>query len=162
MDRVFADSLGDLCRCLVVDAEGCNHLIKRIVHGNLDAESTRKVQSLHFFSQLRYEQFPLEWPRVPLNMTRIGNEPIFCVTGPAHSMKNSAGQLQSHIRTLYFGDIFADCSGALPHGLPWPAFQRRDAMSDRLCALLCGPQFLISPVVTGFALGWFSCSIAVP
>ena len=144
----MAESLGEMCCCMVMDAEGCNTWVLRILHGNMPPDLERKVQGLRFFSRLEHKALPLQWPRVPLKMCLLDGEPFFGVIGPAHTMKNSAGQLQSVVRMLHFGRYFADASGTLPHGCPWPAYQRADAMSDRLCSLLCGPQFLISPVAT--------------
>ena len=148
VDRVMSMAIGDLVTCLIMDGEGCNTLILRILHNDIDANLQRKVQSLQWFSRLRFQPLRLEWPRVPMQLCTIDQEPLFGIVGPAHSMKNAAGQLQSHIRTLYYGDHFADLSGALPGGIPWPAYQRRDPMSDRLCSLLCSPQFLVAPIVT--------------
>lgn len=151
VDHVLSRSLGDLCACLIMDGEGCNMAIKKMIHGLADAAMLRKMQNLQFFSKLQHTEIPLDWPKVPMKIATIDDEPFFGIIGPAHTMKNSAGQLQSHIRTLYYGNIFADVSGALAHSLPWPAFQRRDAMSDRLCALLAAPHFLLTPTAALFA-----------
>ena len=148
VDHVLSESMGDLCCCLVFAGEGCNQVIRRILHGQMSPDLQRKVQTLKFFSKLEHQPLPLEWPRLPVQTCTLDDQAFFGVIGPAHTMKNSAGQLQSHIRTLYFGMFFADLAGTLPHGIPWPAFQRQDAMSDRLCSLLCGPQFLISPMAS--------------
>ena len=151
VDHVLSQSLGDLCACLIMDGEGCNQPIKKMIHGLADPTMLRKMQNLEFFSKLEYTPIPLDWPKLPMQIATIEGEPFFGIIGPAHTMKNAAGQLQSHIRTLYYGNIFADVSGALAHSLPWPAFQRRDAMSDRLCALLSAPHFLLTPTATSFA-----------
>lgn len=151
MDRVLAEALGNLCACLIMDGEGCNQMIRRIIHGDMDPDLRRRVQNLRFFSRLRFQPLALDWPRVPMQLCTIDQEPLFAIVGPAHTMKNSAGQLQSHVRSIFCGDYFADLSGSLPHGIPWPAFQRKDPMSDRLCSLLCSPQYLIVPVVAWLA-----------
>lgn len=149
IDRVLSQNLGDLCSCLIMDGEGCNQMVLKIIHGDIDSDMQIKVEKLGFFRKVRHAPIPLDWPRLPIKLCLVDGDPFFGLVGPADTMKNAAGQLQSPIRILYYGEYFADCAGMLQHGVPWPAFQRRDAMSDRLCSLLASPQFLISPVDPG-------------
>ena len=148
VDKILSGSIGDLCSCLIMDGEGCNQVVRRLIQGVPDADAKRKLDSTVFFKHLRHEPFPLKWPRVPQKLCTISGDPFFAVVGPAHTMKNAAGQIQSHIRTLFFGDHFADLAGSLQQGMPWPAFQRADPMSDRLCSLLAAPLFLLSAVAS--------------
>ena len=68
---------------------------------------------------------------------------LYTLSGPAHALKNACGQASSPIRFLFFGDLWADAACMLPHGLPVPAFTRKDEMSDRASALLCNPFYLV-------------------
>ena len=60
-----------------------------------------------------------------------------------HAAKNACGQVQSHLRTLFFGELWCDLSAARAYGLPSAAFCRADSQSDSLAALLCNPFFFV-------------------
>lgn len=138
-------SLGDLCRVLVFDSEGCNIMIRKALCGTLEGNQMQKLRSLGFFGSLEFEPVKgLEhWPHLPIKICKVRGEPVFALAGPAHSTKNAAGQLVSPSKVLYFGRFFSDAAGTLQYSMPVPAFMRKDAMSDRLCSLLSSPLFLV-------------------
>lgn len=61
-----------------------------------------------------------------------------------HAVKNSGGQAQSSIRTIYLGQSFVDLAGAcVAGGMPASAFARDDPQSDAIQALLSNPWFYV-------------------
>ena len=137
---------GELIRVLMFDGEGCNGLVRKVVHGMADRELTAKLQELRWFSQLRHTSIKgvEDWPSFPIRACKIGDEHVYALCGPAHAIKNSCGQVMSELRVVYFGNFFADAAGTLSHYMPLPAYIRADPMSDRLAALLQCPTFLAS------------------
>ena len=63
---------------------------------------------------------------------------------PGHAVKNSGGQIQSYLRTCYYGAYWTDMSQARSNGLPPSSFSRDNPMSDKQQALLGNPWFLVS------------------
>eukprot|EP00435_Cladocopium_sp_Y103_P024467 s2243_g6.t1 len=142
-------------KMFVFDGESCNNVLRNAIHGTLDATLRRKLLSTEFFSQLNHAGIPgfEALPRLPIkHCTTDSGRSLYALCGAAHAMKNACGQLMSSGRVLFFGRHYADAAGALAHGLPLPAFGRKDAMSDRLCALLCNPLFLAPAVCSGMTL----------
>ena len=134
-------------KIFIFDGEGCNSVLRQVVHGTAPATLRRRVLNVtQFFSQLRHVDVQgfESLPRIPLMhcLTSTGRA-LYALCAPAHAMKNAAGQLMSSGRVLFYGEHYADAAGALSNGLPAPAFSRKDAMSDRLCALLCNPMFVL-------------------
>ena len=117
-------------KLFVFDGESCNSVLRHVIHGTADSSTRRKLLSTQFFSQLNHASIPgfEALPRVPMK---------HCTTDAGRSLYALCGAV------LFFGHYFADASGGLALGLPLPAFARKDAMSDRLSALLCNPLFLL-------------------
>ena len=133
-------------KLFVFDGESCNSVLRNVIRGTADASLRRKLYSTQFFSRLNHASIPgfEALPRVPMkHCTTDSGRSLYALCGSAHAMKNACGQLMSSGRVLFFGHYYADASGGLPMGLPLPAFVRKDAMSDRLSALLCNPLFLL-------------------
>lgn len=147
VDAFLEHDVGSLCRVLVSDGEGCNLMIRRAILGQLNAAEMKRVERLNWFSRLKHAQVPGVdgWPRFPIKLCTIGNENVYFLSGPAHSIKNSCGQAASSIRVLYCGSYFVDGAGMLENHVPLPAYARVDPMSDRLSALFNCPMFLICP-----------------
>lgn len=145
VDHFMQSPMGELCRLLVFDSEGCNIMIRKAFCGTLEPLQMQKVRSLPFFGQLEFENLKglEDWPHLPMKLCKVRGEYVFALAGPAHSTKNAAGQLVSTSKVLYFGRFFSDAAGTLQNSMPLPAFMRRDAMSDRLCSLLSSPLFLV-------------------
>ena len=135
-------------RLFTFDGEACNQLLRAFLHGTASPANRKKAleSDLKVFSRMEYHAIPgtQNLPRCPLRIAILEGEPIYAMPGPAHAAKNAAGQVCAAGKVLHFGTFAADAAGALSHGLPVPAFARKDAMSDRLCSLLCNPLFLVS------------------
>lgn len=145
VDYFFSHEPGELVKIVIVDGEGCNGLMKRAIFGQISSAFRKRLDGLQWFSRLKHVSLAgvEDWPRCPIKACKLDDQWIYAMPATAHSQKNSCGQLQSNIRVLYFGNFFADVSGALANSLPVPAFVRRDTMSDRLAALLCNPLFMV-------------------
>lgn len=130
---------------IIMDAEGCNQLLKRILHGRLDSQLRRRIPQTKVLSSVQYSDLEgLEsLPRVPIKICTVEGHLLFGMPGMAHALKNSGGQLMSEVRVLTFGVHVADAVGGIECGLPQTAYQRKDPMSDRLSALLANPLFLV-------------------
>ena len=142
----FMDRASDYVTALIFDGETCHQLIKQCVHGNLDRVSRLKLAELVYFKDVQYSEIPGTdlLPRCPMKICKVKGQPLFAITGPAHSVKNAASQLMSATKVLYYGNFAADPTPMLEHDLPLPAYVRKDAMSDRLTSLLSNPFFMIS------------------
>lgn len=140
----FMHHAAEYVRIFVCDSEACNLLVKSAIHGDLDRSFLRKISETRFFSQLKHMEVPgLEsLPHFPMRLCLLDGDPLYCMPGPAHATKNSAAQMMSSTKVVYFGTHFADASGTLTKGMALPAFTRRDPMSDRLCSLLSNPWCL--------------------
>lgn len=134
-------------KLIVFDAESCNHLVRSCIHGCLEATYQRRLGETQFFQTLRHSKISgLEsLPRFPISICQAqDNECIYALPGPAHAGKNAVGQMQSEGRLLFYGDYMCDSAGTLEYSMPLPAFTRKDAMSDRLAALLSCPLFCVA------------------
>ncbi|CAK9022434.1 unnamed protein product [Durusdinium trenchii] len=132
------DRASDYVTALIFDGETCHQLIKQCVHGNLDRVSRLKLAELVYFKDVQYSEIPGTdlLPRCPMKICKVKGQPLFAITGPAHSVKNAASQLMSATKVLYYGNFAADPTPMLEHDLPLPAYVRKDAMSDRFAVLL--------------------------
>eukprot|EP00435_Cladocopium_sp_Y103_P041609 s486_g11.t1 len=151
----FMQQAASYVKVFIFDGEGCNGVLRQVVHGTASATLKRRVLNTDFFSQLRHVEVQgFEClPRNPLMHCLTGTgRALYALCAPAHAMKNAAGQVMSSGRVLFYGEHYADASGALSNGLPMPAFSRKDAMSDRLCALLCNPMFVIRDADTCYLM----------
>lgn len=140
----FMHYAAERVRIFVCDSEACNLLVKSAIHGDFDRSVLRKLSETRFFSKLKYKEVPgMEiLPNFGIRSCLLDDDPLYCMPGPAHATKNSAAQMMSSTKVLYFGSHFADASGTLTKGMALPAFTRRDPMSDRLCSLLSNPWCL--------------------
>lgn len=144
MDELMAHA-HDRVRVFLFDGEAANQVVRSVVHGELDAIFRRKIKDFKFFSRLTWQECPCaqELPRFPIKLCQVDRaEYIHAMPGSAHALKNSAAQICSPRKVVFFGSFMTDCSGGLAFDLPLPAFSRRDPMSDRLCSLLSNPMFL--------------------
>jgi hypothetical protein len=142
----FADRASEYCKLFICDGEACNSILKSAICGQLSPELKRKMFQTKFFSRLRHVpiQGLEELPHFPIRSCFLDDgDPIFCMPGSAHAVKNAAGQVCSETKVPYFGRHFCDATGALEFSLPIPAYVRKDGMSDRLSSLLANPFFLM-------------------
>lgn len=148
----------DFVRVIICDGESCNNILKDAVFGRLGPAHRRRLLQTKFFQHLTHRAIPglSILPHVPYQMCFFKDEPIYCLSGVAHAVKNSAGQTMSETKVLFYGKHFVDSTGALQFSLPVPAYCRKDAMSDRLTSLLSNPYFLIraSEPCCRFGLVW--------
>ena len=133
-------------KMLVCDGEGCNQSIRAAIHGDMEARLRRKLLDTKFFSDIKHRKVPgMEClPRFPIACAFYEESALFAMPGPAHAVKNCAGQICAEGKLVFFGVHFCDAAGTIGNGMPLPAFSRRDPMSDRLTSLLSNPLFLLS------------------
>lgn len=145
LDAVLAHGK-DYVRLIVCDGQGCHGLLRNAIWGNLDPAFRRKIMDTSWFSLLRHKELPglEDIPNFPFKLCMLGDNPVYCLAGPAHAAKNAAGQALSPAKVLYYGVHFCDPAATLQNSMPVPAYCRKDPMSDRLCSLLSSPWFLIS------------------
>ena len=132
-------------KLFLFDGEACNQVVRSAIYGDASPQNRRKIFDTKYFSRIQHKKIKgLETlPRFPLLAAYYDDKPVYAMPGPAHACKNSAAQLSSPGKLLFFGSHAADSSGCLEAGLPLPAFSRKDPMSDRLCSLLSNPMYLI-------------------
>lgn len=150
----FAHRVSDFCQIFISDNESCNQILKAAIWGELSPELKRKMFDTKWFCKLKHSNIQgLEiLPHMPLRLCTVNEEPIFAMTGPAHSEKNAFTQIAVDCRTVHCGRHFVDATGCLEHQLPIPAYVRKDPQSDRLCSLLASPFFMV-PSDTWFGPG---------
>ena len=141
----FLHQVGDYFKVLLFDGEGCNTLIRKIVHGVAPPEVMIRLDQTFFFKELSHTEIPglSQLPRCPIRMCLIKDDPFFALTAPQHASKNASAQMMSEIRVLFCGRYAVDATGTLQANMPAPAFSRKDPMSDRLNSLLCNPMFML-------------------
>jgi hypothetical protein len=60
--------------------------------------------------------------------------------------------LTSSLRTVFYGDLFADMTASREHGLPPGVLGRENPMSDGMQSLLSNPFFLVRDVAHRFVI----------
>ena len=120
--------IGEHCKIIICDGEGCNNLIKHVVHGCLASQYRRILPKLHFFSNVRYKEIDAlkELPRLDTKLCYVNNNLLYALPGVAHAAKNASSQLMAEGKVLFYGQHWADPSGCLQNQLPIPAYCRKD------------------------------------
>lgn len=127
IDKVL-DYMSEHVQLIICDGEGCNNLIKNLIHGSLAPEYRRKLHSLPLLQNVSYREVEglSELPFSPPKLCFVKGRLMYGLPAPAHASKNASAQLLSESKVLYFGKYFADPSGALEYNLPIPAYSRKD------------------------------------
>ena len=81
-----------------------------------------------------------------LSSNRLDDHVWFAFS-PGHALKNTGGQISSHLRTLMYGKYWSDLVQARHHGMPASSFGRESPMSDVHQALLDNPWYLVKSAV---------------
>ena len=123
-------------RFIIADGHGSHEYLHKMLLGQKVEIPQELLESLPFWPQLRYQDLPgSERLNLGFRVCMVKNEVISYMPGIAHIAKNAVEQMRSSLRTIMFGQLCVDASGALQNGM-WPAaFCGSDAMSDRQAAL---------------------------
>lgn len=127
IDKVL-DYVSEHVQLIICDGEGCNNLIKNLIHGCLAPAFRRKLHLLPLLKNVSYRDVEglAELPFSPPKLCFVNGRLLYGLPGPAHASKNASAQLLSEGKVLYYGKYFADASGALEYNLPIPAYSRKD------------------------------------
>lgn len=149
----FAARSSEFCKIFICDGEACNSMLKLAIFGQMDPAQRRRMFDMKFFSRLKHQDIAglEEVPNLPIKVCFVDEDPVFCLTGPAHAIKNAVGQVCSETKVLHFGRHFCDATGCLEYNMPIPSYTRKDSMSDRLASLFGNPFFLIQSPDPGMA-----------
>ena len=142
LGQVLEDG-GEHVRTIVCDNAGSHRHIKQFMLGINTGLAPGVVQSLPFWKKLTYKSLPeTRLPRLPWKAPLVDGQFLFGWNGPCHLQKNLVGNLRSPARTLAFGQLWCDPSGALDLKMPAAAYIGYDGQSDRESASFLNPYHL--------------------
>ena len=149
----FLKASSYLIKCITFDAHHSHKFIRQALFGSFESFHQGLLSEWEFWKEVEYQELPPHnLPRLPLKICRHEGRSIVPLPGACHASKNAGGQLNSPIRTIMFGKVWCDSSGARRLGMAPAVFKRSEPMSDALHASLWNPYFVIESPVFGFEM----------